>query len=149
LRRPGYPDFAPERKRWEGTFTHYQHLPHAELAKILRGATAFVFPSNEEGFARSVVEAMAAGLPIIATHESGATTLVDDGVEGLIVRARDVDQLAAAMIKVASDRELNRKMGEAAHARGVNNTWGDFADRLIRICEQAMERRKTAGKKSG
>jgi len=146
---PDYPDFAPERKRWEGTFTHYQHLPHAELAKILRGATAFVFPSNEEGFARSVVEAMAAGLPIIATHESGATTLVDDGVEGLIVRTRDVDQLAAAMIKVASDRELNRKMGEAAHARGVNNTWGDFADRLIRICEQAMERRKTAGKKSG
>ena len=139
-----YPDFKLERKRWEGTFTHFEHLPHSELAKVLQGATAFVFPSNEEGFARSVIEGMAAGLPIIATHESGATTLVDDGVEGLIIRARDVDQLAGAMIKVANDRELNRKMGEAAYARGAkNNSWGDFADRLIRICSEAIEKKKS------
>jgi glycosyltransferase involved in cell wall biosynthesis len=139
-----YPDFTRERKRWEGTFTHFEHLPHSELANVLQGATAFVFPSNEEGFARSVIEGMAAGLPIIATHESGATTLVDDGVEGLIIRARDVDQLAGAMIKVANDRELNRKMGEAAYARGAkNNSWGDFADRLIRICSEAIEKKKS------
>jgi glycosyltransferase involved in cell wall biosynthesis len=142
-----YPDFSCERKRWENTFTHFEHLPHAELAKVLQTATAFVFPSNEEGFARSVIEAMGAGLPIIGTHESGATTLVNDGVEGLIIRARDVDQLAGAMIKAAQDRELNRRMGEAAHARGAkNNSWGDFAGRLIRICEQAIERRKSSGK---
>lgn len=140
---PYYPDFARERKRWEGTFTHFEHLPHSELAKVLQGATAFVFPSNEEGFARSVIEGMAAGLPIIATHESGATTLVDDGVEGLIIRARDVDQLAGAMIKVANDREMNRKMGEAAYARGAkNNSWGDFANRLIRICSEVIEKKK-------
>src|SRR5439155_25702541 len=52
------PDFRRERPRWEGKFTHYQRLPHADLARLLRGATAFVFPSNEEGFARAVVEAM-------------------------------------------------------------------------------------------
>jgi glycosyltransferase involved in cell wall biosynthesis len=145
---PYYPDFSKERKRWAGTFTHFEHLPHSELAKLLREATAFVFPSNEEGFARSVIEGMASGLPIIATHESGATTLVDDGVEGLIVRARDVDHIAEAMIRVASDRELNRKMGEAAHERGAkNNSWGDFADRLIHICEQALERCKLIASK--
>ena len=121
-------------------------MPLQELAKQLQTATAFVFPSNEEGFARSIIEAMAAGLPIIATHESGATTLVDDGVEGWIVRARDVDQIAAAMIRAASDPKLNQKMGEAAHARGAkNNSWGDFADRLIRICEEALKRRQSAG----
>jgi glycosyltransferase involved in cell wall biosynthesis len=38
------------------------------------------------------------------------------------------------MIKIGSDREFNEKMGQAAHARGAkNNTWGDYADRLIRI----------------
>jgi len=79
---------------------------------------------EEEGFARSIIEAMAAGLPIIATHQSGATTLVDDGVEGLIVRGRDVNQLAEAMIRVATDRESNEHMGRAAHVRGGrNNTW--------------------------
>jgi glycosyltransferase involved in cell wall biosynthesis len=142
-----YPDFARERKRWEDTFTHLEHLAHSELAKVLQGATAFVLPSTEEGFARAIIEGMAAALPIIATHESGATTLVDDGVEGLIIRTRDVNHLAEAMIKIATDQELNRKMGEAAHERGArNNTWGDFADRLIRICEEAIDRRKPLGK---
>ncbi len=137
-----YPDFSKERRRWEGTFTHFEHLPHNELAKILQEATAFVFPSNEEGFARSIIEGMASGLPIIATHESGATTLVDDGVEGLIVRARDIDHIAEAMIRVASDRELNRRMGEAACARGgKKNSWNDFADRLIKMCDEALARR--------
>ena len=142
-----YPDFARERSRWAGTFTHFEHLPHAELAKLLQEATAFVFPSNEEGFARSVIEGMSAGLPIIATHESGATTLVSDGVEGLIIRARDVDQLAEAMIRVATNRAENERMGLAAYARGAkNNSWRDFADRLIRICEAGIEKKKAASR---
>jgi glycosyltransferase involved in cell wall biosynthesis len=138
-----YPDFSSERKRWEGTFTHFENLPHADLAKILQQATAFVFPSNEEGFARALVEAMGAGLPIIATHESGATTLVENGVEGIIVKARNVDQIAGAMIEAATNGEANEKMGRAAYVRGAkNNTWGDFADRLIRICNEAIEKKR-------
>lgn len=141
-----YPDFKPERKRWEGTFTHFEHLPHSELAKILREATAFVFPSNEEGFARAIIEGMAAGLPIIATHESGATTLVDDGIEGMIVKARNVDHIAEAMIRAATNREGNERMGRAAFERGARkNAWGDFTDRLVRICEEAGARRKLSG----
>jgi glycosyltransferase involved in cell wall biosynthesis len=129
-----FPEIRNVLKQWEGTFKHYQNIPRADLARILREATAFVFPSNEEGFAKAVIEAMSVGLPIIATHESGATTLVDDGIEGLIVRARDVQGIANAMIKIASDRELNEKMGQAAYARGAkDNTWGHYADRLIKI----------------
>ncbi|HEX3856612.1 MAG TPA: glycosyltransferase family 4 protein [Verrucomicrobiae bacterium] len=139
-----YPDFQLEKKHWQGTFTHYENLNHSELAKILREATAFVFPSNEEGFARAIIEGMAAGLPIIATHESGATTLVDDGVEGIIVEARNVDQIAKAMVRVATNHEENERMGHAAHARGAkNNSWGDFADRLIKMCAAALEMKKT------
>ena len=140
-----YPDFSSERQRWEGTFTHYENLPQAELSKVLQQCTAFVFPSNEESIARAVVEAMGAGLPIIGTHESGATTLVQDGVEGLIVRARDIDQLAAAMIRSATDREENARMGQASHTRGAkNNSWADFADRLLEICQQAAAQKQAA-----
>jgi glycosyltransferase involved in cell wall biosynthesis len=139
-----YPDFRREWPRWKGTFTYLHNIPVTQLAQVLRESTAFVFPSNEEGFAKALIEAMASGLPIIATHQSGATTLVDDGVQGLIVRGRDVDQLAEAMIKVASDRELNEKMGRAAYARGAQkNSWGDFAERTVRICEAALEKRKS------
>jgi glycosyltransferase involved in cell wall biosynthesis len=140
-----YPDFKLERRRWEGTFTHRHNISNAELANLLSGSTAFVFPSNEEGFAKAIIEAMASGLPIIATHQSGATTLVDDGNEGMIVRGRDVRQLADAMIRLASDKELNARMGSAAYARGArSNTWGDYADRLIRMCEDALAARGKA-----
>jgi glycosyltransferase involved in cell wall biosynthesis len=102
-----------------------------------------VFPSNEEGFAKAIIEAMASGLPIIATHQSGATTLVDDGVQGCIVRGRDVDQLAEAMIKVATDRALNEKMGRASYERGAQkNSWSDYADRTVHICEQEIAKKK-------
>jgi glycosyltransferase involved in cell wall biosynthesis len=138
-----FSDFRKERLRWAGTYTHYENIPVADLARVLRESTAFVFPSNEEGFAKAIIEAMGAGLPIIATHQSGATTLVDDGVEGFIVRSRDVDHIAEAMLKVATNPELNERMGRAAFARGAKgNTWGDFADRLIQICGAAVERRK-------
>jgi glycosyltransferase involved in cell wall biosynthesis len=142
-----YPDFNREKPRWEGTYKHYQEIPVEELSKLLRESTAFVFPSNEEGFAKAIIEGMSAGLPIIATHQSGATTLVDDGVEGMIVRSRDVDQLADAMVKVALNRELNEKMGRAAYERGaMKNTWGDYADRLIGMCDPAA--RQGTGRKS-
>jgi glycosyltransferase involved in cell wall biosynthesis len=125
-------DFRKEWSRWRGSLTHISHLPHAELAKLLQTCTAFVFPSQEEGFARVISEAMATGLPILASYESGATTLVDDGVEGFIVRGRDPQHIADAMIRVAADRELNRRLGEAAHAKGaVRNTWQDYGDRLL------------------
>jgi glycosyltransferase involved in cell wall biosynthesis len=145
-----YPDFRRERPRWEGTFTHYQNIPHVavslggpQLTQLLRESTAFVFPSNEEGFARAIIEAMASGLPVIATHESGATTLVDDGVEGWIIRARSVDELADAMIKAASNPVTNEKMGRAAYARGAQkNSWGDYAERTIQICRTMMEKQK-------
>jgi glycosyltransferase involved in cell wall biosynthesis len=125
-------DFRKEWPRWQKTFTHILHLPHPELAALLQTCTAFVFPSQEEGFARAIVEAMAAGLPIIASPESGATTLVEDGVEGFIVRGRDPQHIAEAMLRVARDAELCRRMGEAAHKKGaVKNTWQDYSDRLL------------------
>jgi glycosyltransferase involved in cell wall biosynthesis len=125
-------DFRKEWQKWEGTFTHAPHLPHADLARLLQSCTAFVFPSQEEGIARAQIEALAAGLPVIGTHEGGATTIVNDGVEGFIVNGRDPRRIAEAMLRLARDRELCRRMGEAARQKGaVKNTWQDYGDRLL------------------
>lgn len=125
-------DFAKEKPKWDGLFTHIPHVDHTTLAGLLQKCTAFVFPSQEEGFARVISEAMGAGLPIIASHESGATTLVHDGIEGFIVRGRDPQHIADAMIRVALDPELNLKMGKAAFEKGAaKNTWQDYGDRLL------------------
>ncbi len=125
-------DFGNERPKWEGTFTPHPSLNHKELAAVLQTCTAFVFPSVEEGFARVIAEAMGAGLPILASYESGATTLVEDGVEGLVVRARDPQHIAEAMLRVARDAALCQRMGEAAFKKGaIKNTWQDYGDRLL------------------
>ncbi len=125
-------DFRMLQPRWDGTFTRYQSLSQPQVAELLRTCTAFVFPSQEEGIARAQVEALACGLPVVGTHEGGATTLVQDGVEGFIVRGRNPADIAQAMIRLAEDRELNRRMGLAAHQKGaVRNTWQDYSDRLL------------------
>ena len=132
-------DFAKEKPKWNGLFTHIPHVDHPTLANMLQKCTAFVFPSQEEGFARVISEAMGAGLPIIASYESGATTLVRDGVEGFIVRGRDPHHIAAAMIRVALDSELNLKMGHAAFEKGAaKNSWQDYGDRLLDAFAQKL-----------
>ncbi len=139
-------DFRKERPKWEGTFTHIPHLPHPELAKLLQTCTAFVFPSQEEGIARAQIEALASGLPVIGTHEGGATTLVEDGIEGFIVRGRDPKHIAEAMIKIASDPVMNQEMGEAAYKKGaVYNTWQDYSDRLLAEYRVRLQERSTTG----
>ena len=134
-------DFRRELPKWRGTFTHLPQVPQAEVARLLTTCTAFVFPSQEEGIARAQIEALAAGLPVIGTHEGGATTLVADGVEGFIVRGRDPQHIANAMIRVATDQELNQRLGEAAHRKGaVSNTWQDYGDRLLAEYDRRLNR---------
>jgi glycosyltransferase involved in cell wall biosynthesis len=133
-------DFRKERPKWAGTFRYIEHLPQAELAKLLQTCTAFVFPSQEEGIARAQIEALACGLPVIGTHEGGATTLIEDGVEGFIVRGRDPKHIAEAMIRIASDPAMNQKMGEAAYQKGaVRNTWQDYGDRLLQEYRRRLD----------
>jgi glycosyltransferase involved in cell wall biosynthesis len=135
-------EFRGEWRRWKGTFIHHPRLSHPELAVLLQQCTAFVLPSLEEGFARVLTEAMAAGLPVIASHESGATTLVRDDVEGFIVPPRDPEQIAEAMLRLARDRALNQRMGEAAHRQGAApNSWQDYGDRLLAEYRARLERR--------
>lgn len=134
-------DFRREWPRWKGTFTHYEFLQHKELAALLKTGTAFILPSLEEGIPRALVEAMASGLPVIGTHPGGATTLVQDGVEGFIVNGRSPDQIADAMVRIASDVELNRRMGEAAYQKGgASNSWQDYSDRLLSEYSRRLNR---------
>jgi len=125
-------DFRMQRTQWEGSFTHIPSLSHQELAALLVTCSAFVFSSVEEGLARVIPEAMASGLPIIASYESGATTLMRDGVEGLIIPPREPARIAEAMVRLGRDASLNLAMGRAAYEAGArNNSWQDYSDRLI------------------
>lgn len=76
-------------------------LPHAQLAERLRGADIFLLPSLEDGFAQTVTEALACGLPAITTANTGASDLIQSGVNGEVVPIRDPQALADAVFKWA------------------------------------------------
>lgn len=97
-------------------------LPHAEVAALLRAADAFALASELGGRRRDVianviVEAMAAGLPVVASNIPGADELVEDGVCGYLVRPNRVDSVAAALRRLARDPEERRRLGAAARRR--------------------------------
>ena len=94
-------------------------LGRRALADTYRGASAFVLSSNEEGQGIVVVEAMASGLPIVATSCIGPSELITHGVEGLLTPVGSVAALADAIVGVCTDADLRRQMSLAARCRAV------------------------------
>jgi glycosyltransferase involved in cell wall biosynthesis len=92
-------------------------LTMQKLVELYRESDLFVFPSVNEGLAQVLLEAMAAGLPVVATELSGACDCVSEGKEGFIVPARDVDRTAEAIEWCYEHRDETRGMGRAARAR--------------------------------
>jgi len=92
-------------------------LSGAEVAEWYRRSQLFVFSSVNEGLARSILEAMASGLPVVATELSGAEDCITSGIEGRVVAARDFDALAEALLWHYENAEASMAMGRAARAR--------------------------------
>lgn len=88
-----------------------------DIPEILRAMDVFVQPSLAEGISNTVLEAMASGLPVVATDVGGNPELVDDRVTGLLVPSADAAALAAALALYAKDPERRRNHGEAARER--------------------------------
>ena len=103
----------------------------------LNQSTVHVFPSQWEGSAKVTYEAAACALPQVTTREAG--DVVRDGVEGIIVRPRDIDAIAAALEHLHRHPEIVEQMGNAARRRVVENfTWDHFRTRLLDAYEIAM-----------
>jgi glycosyltransferase involved in cell wall biosynthesis len=91
----------------------------SELASLYHGASAFVLSSDEEGQGIVILEAMASGLPIVATACVGPPEIVTHDREGLLVPVRSVEGMADALIRLCGDRALRHRLSVAARARTV------------------------------
>ncbi len=92
-------------------------VPHARMPELYAAADVFCLPSLYEGFPLAILEAMAAGLPVVATRVAGNPEAVDDGAHGRLVEAEDAAALAAALLDLIEDRESRQRMGRQARRR--------------------------------
>lgn len=108
-----------------------------DVPERLAAAQLFVLVSMREGFPLSVLEAMRAGLPVVAASVGGISEAVEEGRSGHLVPPADPDALAAALRPLIEDAELRGRYGEAARARfeaefefevHLRRTWAVYAD---------------------
>lgn len=87
------------------------YLPHDELRLAYQLADIFLFPTLYEGHPRALLEAMLSGLPVIASNHGAVRDVVEAGTDGILVNARDVDDITDAIVRLASDPDLRVTMG--------------------------------------
>lgn len=102
--------------------------PHQELPELFRQCDVFVFPSYFEGFGLVLLEAMASGLPIIATDATAAPELLDGNDAGFVVPSGDVDALAERMTWFLEDRDRASHLGVRARRTAEGFTWVRYGD---------------------
>jgi len=122
--------FRPVYQQYSHLFTHIRHVPHQELADYYNKASVFVFPSLDEGMALVQLEALACGLPVICTPNSGGDSVVEEGEEGFVVPIRNHKMIADKLQVLISDPRLLKNMSEKARIKATSFSWDVYGDRL-------------------
>jgi glycosyltransferase involved in cell wall biosynthesis len=104
-------------------------VPHDTLPDVYREADIFCLPSLNEGMSNTVLEAIASGLPVVATVTGGTDELVTDGRNGYLVEMRSPEALAEGIGKLAADAALRARMGEASRSHAESMDWSSVAGR--------------------
>jgi glycosyltransferase involved in cell wall biosynthesis len=106
-------------------------VPHDQIPGYMANCDLFVLPSRAEGFPLVLIEAGAAGLPVVATNIGGIDELVTDNANGLLVEPDNPRALADAMARVLESDELAERLAARLRAQAVHYTWRRAADEVI------------------
>jgi len=106
-----------------------------EVAALMRQVDVFVFPSFFEGLAQVQVEALASGLPVIATREAGAEVLVQEGQNGFLVPVGDAVATARRMAELALNPGLLAAMRQTVLTQREQLSWSVYGDRWAQLLD--------------
>jgi glycosyltransferase involved in cell wall biosynthesis len=120
-------------------FKYLGELADTELAKLYDTSDVFCMPSLVEGFGLVYLEALASGLPIIATANTGAADIVQDGREGFIVPIRDVEAIAEKLEWAYQNRAALTEMRTAARRLAEQYPWSRFRHGIVAAVEQVED----------
>ncbi len=123
-------------------------LPSSSVRDEYRSADIFCLPSLQEGFGIAFLEAMAAGLPVVACRAGAAPEVIEDGKTGLLCEPGSVTSLARSLRRLATSPGLRREMGERGRRRADRHGWPRIAGRFLASCRRLLRRRGGGGRTS-
>jgi glycosyltransferase involved in cell wall biosynthesis len=117
-------------------------VSESEKISAYQQASAFVLPTLYEGFGTVLIEAMAAGCPIITTRTAGIPEIVKDGRNGLLVEPKSSSQLAAAALKLLGGKAFRKRISAANAKDAKEYDWKDVAKRYESVFQKAISSKK-------
>jgi phosphatidylinositol alpha-mannosyltransferase len=124
------------------------YVPDQVLPRYYSSADIACFPATGgESFGLVLLEAMAAGLPVVATEIPGYMSVVEAGTDSVTVRPKSPGELGVALTVLARDAMLRRRLGEAAQAKAQRFSWRVVAAQVIEVYQEAREVSRAAGHK--
>lgn len=112
----------------EGKVHFLGRIPREKTPGYYREADLFVLPSLNEGMSNAMLEALASGLPILATDSGGIKELVKDGQNGYIIEMKNAADIAAKIRKLLLNPPLRKKMGEESRKKALEMNWSKVAE---------------------
>jgi len=113
-------------------------LPRRDVIRAYGSSDIFVLPSLFEPFGIVLLEAMASGVPVVASRIGGIAEVVQDGETGLLVPPGNSQALAEALGRLISDPSLRSRMGEAGRLRAAAYSWDILLPRILKVYEEAI-----------
>ena len=110
-------------------------MPDGDLPALYRGADAFAFPSLYEGFGMPVLEALAYGVPVVASNTTSLPEIVGDA--GILVDPLDEAAIGAALVRVLADAPLRARLIAVGPERAAHFSWERCAQETLAVLEGA------------
>ncbi|HET7465934.1 MAG TPA: glycosyltransferase family 4 protein [Candidatus Dormibacteraeota bacterium] len=115
-------------------------VPDTVLPRYYDSADVFCAPATgRESFGIVLLEAMACGLPVVATEVPGYMSVLEPGTDSMTVRPKSWKELGAALVIIARDAELRRRLGAAGHQKAQRYSWASVASQVIEVYAEARE----------
>lgn len=113
-------------------------LAKEKVAQLMAAADVFVLPSKMESFGLALLEASAAGVPIVCSNAGGAPEVFQNDFNALLYPPGDDDAMAKAIVHLIQDRELAKKISGNAVETAKRFTWEMTAERMLRVYEEVL-----------
>jgi glycosyltransferase involved in cell wall biosynthesis len=132
-------EIRPFFKKYEGKFKYVPAVPQSELADYYSQSSVFVLNSVQDGFGMVIIQAMACGLPVIATENTGGPDVVENGKQGFIIPIRSVEALKEKISYLYENQGLCLEMGRSAKEKVSSGfTWNDYGDKMVKAYEKIL-----------